>query len=90
MSTMKIKPLQWTDHFPPNDECSYDHVFADTPFGRFSIEWKSWKKHDTFDVSVPWQDEAGSQQIESCLTLEGAKASAQDILEQAISQCLED
>ena len=41
-----VKPLEWIDPTPPNEECAYDHVFADSALGRYSIEWKSWKEYD--------------------------------------------
>ncbi len=47
---MKINPLVWSKHSPPNSYCSYDHVSSDTPFGRFQIEWKSWKKYDAYCI----------------------------------------
>jgi hypothetical protein len=40
---MNIKPLIWTDEQKSNDEISYNHVIAETPFGRFLITWKGWK-----------------------------------------------
>ena len=42
-----VKPLVWTEPTPPNAECSYDHVFALSALGQYSIEWKSWKDTDT-------------------------------------------
>lgn len=41
-------PLKWTDPAPPNDSCPYDHITADSPLGKFRIEWKSWKKYDSY------------------------------------------
>lgn len=51
----KVKPLRWSEPAKPNSECSYDHVIAETPFGRILITWKSWKDFDspTIDES-PW------------------------------------
>lgn len=67
-----VKPLVWTDPAPPNDiDCRYDHVRADTPFGQISIEWKSWKEYDPYDVF--FQD----GHIESQARLDAAKAAAQ-------------
>lgn len=42
--------LIWSEHMEPNENCSYDHVTAKTPFGEYSIEWKSWKKYDAFTI----------------------------------------
>lgn len=42
-----VKALEWTDPAPPDGvDCFYDHVRADTVFGRLQIEWKSWKDYD--------------------------------------------
>lgn len=47
--------LQWSEHQPPSDECSYNHVTAETPFGRFLITWKGWKESDCPTVDeTPW------------------------------------
>lgn len=53
---MKIyKALHWSEVQKPNDQCSYTHVTADTPFGRILITWKGWKENPsmTLDES-PW------------------------------------
>jgi hypothetical protein len=44
-----VMPLRWSEDRPADDSVRYDHCFADTPFGRFLLTWKSWK-------SEPWQD----------------------------------
>lgn len=46
----KIKTLEWKGPFPPDDYCPYDHSYADSPLGRFYIEWKSWKDYDNYDL----------------------------------------
>lgn len=53
-----IKYLNWSEPRPPTKSipaCYYDNVYADTPFGRIWIEWKSWKEHDSFDVRTDWE-----------------------------------
>lgn len=45
-----IKPLQWSEHRKPDEIIRYDHVLAESPIGLFSIEWKSWKEHDSYAV----------------------------------------
>jgi len=45
--------LKWTEERPPDKECSYNHVFADTPFGRIEITWKGWKDQPIYDVEFP-------------------------------------
>ena len=52
-----ISALKWSEEREPNDEVSYDHVKAETPFGRFLITWKGWKDHDSPTVDeTPWGD----------------------------------
>lgn len=54
---MKLKPLDWTHPLPPNEDCMYDHVTAETPFGRFLLTWKSWKSDPGFGFDeTPWGD----------------------------------
>lgn len=56
-NTIKVKPLSWSEPQAPNSEISYDHVFAETPFGRILITWKGWKENPSFDVDEsPWPD----------------------------------
>lgn len=38
-------PLTWTKQSPPTDSVPYDHVIAETKFGRILITWKGWKDH---------------------------------------------
>lgn len=47
-------PLQWSEVREPNNDCSYDHVVAETPLGSISIEWKSWKDYPGYTSSLPW------------------------------------
>ena len=52
---IRIKPLVWSDPAPPNEEIRYDHITADTPFGRFLVTWKGWKDHDPPIIDeTPW------------------------------------
>ena len=49
--------LQWTENRQPNEECRYNHCIAETPFGRFLITWKGWKRYDDPTVDdTPWGD----------------------------------
>jgi hypothetical protein len=49
--------LQWTENRQPNEECRYSHCIAETPFGRFLITWKGWKRYDDPTVDeTPWGD----------------------------------
>lgn len=55
-----IAPLKWSDPAKPSSECYYDHVIAETPFGRFLITWKSWKDCDAPTIDeTPWGDYFG-------------------------------
>lgn len=50
-----MKKLKWSEISEPNDICCYTHTYADTPFGRFLLTWKSWKTY--FDAGfdeTPW------------------------------------
>lgn len=38
-----IRPLEWSETWPPNDIYPYHHVIADSIFGALRIEWKGWK-----------------------------------------------
>jgi hypothetical protein len=46
-----IKPLKWSAERPADHGVRYSHVIAETPFGRFLIDWKAWKSHPSYDVS---------------------------------------
>ncbi|WP_425401214.1 hypothetical protein [Algiphilus sp.] len=60
MNDERVKPLEWTEPQQPNDEFSYNHVTAQTPFGRFVITWKGWKEHDNPTIDeTPWGDFGG-------------------------------
>lgn len=44
---------RWSDEKPPIRDISYyDHITMDTPFGLAIIEYKSWKKGSSFDLSI--------------------------------------
>jgi hypothetical protein len=40
------KHLEWSDEMQSTKEIPYNHVIAQTPFGRILITWKGWKEHD--------------------------------------------
>lgn len=83
-TTVNLKPLVWTDPAPPNAKgIRYDHVTAESPLGQYSIEWKSWKERDTYDMYLTgWH-------IESCLGLDEAKQAANDHMASMVLACLE-
>jgi hypothetical protein len=82
---MKIKPLVWSEPAPPNEDVSYDHTIAETPFGRIVIAWKGWKAFDSRDaIETPWEGYGGS-----FLDLDEAKQAMQLKFEQLINECLE-
>jgi hypothetical protein len=43
----RIVGLHWSDHKKPTNGIPYDHIIAETPFGRTLITWKGWKEHDS-------------------------------------------
>lgn len=47
MATVNVKLLEWSEAAPPTkDVCSYDHCIAETTFGKYWLEWKSWKGNE--------------------------------------------
>lgn len=65
-----VAALKWSDVAEPNEQIRYAHVLADSPLGRFSIEWKSWKPHDTFCVYLD------GDYLDTSMNLDDAKAVA--------------
>ncbi len=81
---MQIKPLKWTEPQQPNDEVCYNHVIAQTPFGRFLITWKGWKKYDSPTIDeTPWGDFGGAES-----DVETAKALAETEYFKRVGDCL--
>lgn len=65
--------LIWTDPAPPTEGVSfYDHCTAESPIGQYRVEWKSWKKYDTYCVYGPADFFDGAPS-----TLDEAKKSAE-------------
>lgn len=72
-----VPPLVWSEPAKAVEGgSSYDHVIAQTPFGKIVIEWKSWKEYDTYSFSMPF-DFNGEPAFHSGNTLEEAKEKAQ-------------
>lgn len=45
--------MSWTEPRPPTEGISsYDHVICETPLGKATIEWKSWKEFPSYDVTI--------------------------------------
>lgn len=81
---MQIKPLEWTEPMQPNDECCYNHVTAQTPFGRFLITWKGWKEYDSPTIDeTPWGEFGVAE-----LDLQTAKAFAEAEYLKRVGDCL--
>ena len=73
-----MSKLKWSEDFPPNSYCSYNHCFADTPFGRFLLTWKGWKEHCNSGVGfdeTPFADEVWYDSWDS---VEDAKKAAEE------------
>lgn len=64
-----IKPLQWSEHRKPDEIIRYDHVLAESPIGLFSIEWKSWKEHDSYAVYLDSEYIADSNDIADAMLI---------------------
>lgn len=76
--------IQWSEYRQANSEICYDHVTAETPFGRFKITWKGWKQFDCPTVDeTPWGDYFGS-----FYDVEEAKESCEKEYEERLRQAL--
>lgn len=73
--------LTWTDPSEPNEACPYDHTKAETPFGAYLIEWKSWKDYPGYSVEL--RDEF----IATGDSLEEAKELAQADFDRRLTAC---
>lgn len=54
-----MSALVWTEEKKANEECSYNHTIAVTPFGRFLLSWKGWREvpyHGIGFDETPWGD----------------------------------
>ena len=81
---MSIKSLVWTEEKKPNDEIRYNHVIAVTPFGRFLVTWKGWKKYDSPTIDeTPWGGWGGVG-----VDLQAAKETAEEQYIKKISEGL--
>ncbi|MBO1013458.1 hypothetical protein IPU70_07860 [Achromobacter sp. SD115] len=65
-----VATLQWSEAAEPNEQVRYTHVLAESPLGRFSIEWKSWKPHDSYCVHLD------GDYLDTAMNLDDAKAIA--------------
>lgn len=75
---MNLQPvLQWREPAPANEEIRYDHVIAQTPFGRILITWKGWKSHSSYDV-----EEAPGQDLGVCMSYNSLTEAKQKASEQ--------
>jgi hypothetical protein len=81
---VSVKQLVWSEPAPPSDACPYNNVRADTAFGTYLIEWKSWKDYPGYCVH-----DVRDGFLLSLDTLEAAKAFAQSHFEFAVRECLE-
>ena len=69
--------LLWTEITPPDDSCWYDHITAKTAVGEYSIEWKSWKWLDMYDLYLLTEDIEKNCHIGRFSTLDEAKEAAE-------------
>lgn len=85
-NTRQAQPVQvsegltWSELNKPSPESSYDNVTAQSPLGKFSIEWKSWRQYDRPCLYL------NGDYIDSYDTLEDAKAAAEDYLNQKAAE----
>lgn len=70
--------LVWSENKRPNEGCWYDHCEAVTPFGKFVITWKSWKKFDSPTIDeFPWSSSDDSKDYAQYNSVEAAKEYAE-------------
>lgn len=68
--------MNWTEPKPPTNGISYyDHTILETPLGEFRIEWKSWKKFDSFSILLNQMEYIGEGN-----SLEDAKSKVKDYI----------
>lgn len=81
MTLPPIKPIEWTEPAPPNENIRYDHVIGTCGLGKFVITWKSWKKFDSY--CLDFNDDYLVAEID----LEAAKEYAFTYLSDKIHSC---
>lgn len=79
-----VKTLTWTELARPDETCRYDHCVAETPWGSYSIEWKSWKDYPSYIVMTPH----GGVLTGGSDSLDDAKAVAQAHFAEMVLACL--
>lgn len=83
MTLPSIKKIEWSDPSPPISGGSpYDHVRAFLIW-EWLIEWKSWKKYDSYTIYMD------GNFIGNGVTLEDAKEQAQQSLETLVMSAIE-
>lgn len=70
--------LVWSNEMQPCEDCRYNHTFADSPLGRFNIEWKGWKEHDSRTVYL------NGEHIGDSYSVEESKKLAQQYLQKLV------
>ncbi|WP_192248484.1 hypothetical protein [Mesorhizobium caraganae] len=84
---IEVRQLQWSDPAPPTEGiCSYDHCFAKTPFGKYQIEWKSWKDYPGYVTYGP-SNEFDEPVFYTSDTLEEAKQVSQNDFINRVRMC---
>jgi hypothetical protein len=80
--------LQWSDHLKPNDEVRYDHLIAQTSFGRILITWKGWKEEWNLAFIIDEHPVDGARGSYAGNTIEEAKQSAEEKYRAALEAAL--
>lgn len=56
-----ILPLKWSEVRTPCEDCAFDHVVSETPFGRFLIAWDGEDGNDWVSIrETPWGEWGGA------------------------------
>ena len=78
------RPLEWSEDLPGDENTSYDHCIARTPFGKFRITWKGWKQSSIYAIDeTPWGEYGGE-----AVDLEDAKQACAKQYSERVTQCL--
>ena len=85
----KLK-LIWSLTQEPNEKVHYNHVYAETPFGRIVIRWVLWRGSLSYDIEeMPGHDDRYLSMLMSCDT-ESAEREAENIYYEWLDEALVD
>lgn len=74
---------EWSEIKEPCEDCRYHHITLESPIGKFSIEWKGWKEHDSYCIYL------NSEYIDVVNDIEDAKIFVKNYLTNLINDLME-